>query len=83
MTSFPGDQRLKQLERLYLSGPQLGECLSLETLVDLLLALYDECCNSTLRREKNIAEFVEYGELESFDFILSLRYPDQFTPKSS
>lgn len=61
MTGVPGDIHLKQLEKIYLSGAQYGDCLSLETLIDVLICLHDECCNSTLRKEKNIAEFVEYG----------------------
>uniref|UniRef100_A0A914HAA0 non-specific serine/threonine protein kinase n=1 Tax=Globodera rostochiensis TaxID=31243 RepID=A0A914HAA0_GLORO len=34
----------------------------METLLDALVCLYDECCNSTLRKEKSIAEFVEYAK---------------------
>nr|XP_049707649.1 serine/threonine-protein kinase Genghis Khan isoform X9 [Helicoverpa armigera]XP_049707650.1 serine/threonine-protein kinase Genghis Khan isoform X10 [Helicoverpa armigera] len=34
--------------------------LSVETLVDMLLVLYDECCNSSLRREKAVADFISY-----------------------
>uniref|UniRef100_A0A914WCP2 Protein kinase domain-containing protein n=1 Tax=Plectus sambesii TaxID=2011161 RepID=A0A914WCP2_9BILA len=56
----PGDQRMKQLEKTYLMGPQYGEVLSLESLLDTLICLYDECCSSTLRKEKSVAEFVEY-----------------------
>lgn len=61
MTGIPGDQHIKQLENLYLAGSQYGDCFSVETLIDVLICLYDECCNSTLRKEKNIAEFVDYG----------------------
>ncbi|KAI6185487.1 Non-specific serine/threonine protein kinase [Aphelenchoides besseyi] len=53
--------RLQQLERLYLCGAPYDESFSLETLLDTLICLYDECCNSTLRREKSIAEFVEFA----------------------
>ncbi|CAD5233219.1 unnamed protein product [Bursaphelenchus xylophilus] len=53
-------ERLKKLERLYLCGAPYDSSLSLETLLDSLVCLYDECCNSTLRREKSIAEFVDY-----------------------
>lgn len=67
--------RLKSLEGIYMDGPsKRPEALSFETLIgklrkgidffmknfsDSLICLYDECCNSTLRKEKCIAEFVE------------------------
>ncbi|MFH4980924.1 hypothetical protein AB6A40_007633 [Gnathostoma spinigerum] len=56
----PGSVRLKQLEQSYLNVSTTEDVLSIETLLDTLICLYDECCNSTLRKEKNIAEFVEY-----------------------
>ncbi|KRZ66878.1 Serine/threonine-protein kinase MRCK beta [Trichinella papuae] len=59
MNFVPGDQRVVQLENLYLTGPLFGDSASFESLVDVLICLFDECCNSTLRKEKNIAEFVE------------------------
>ncbi|XP_050079975.1 serine/threonine-protein kinase Genghis Khan isoform X3 [Anopheles maculipalpis] len=33
--------------------------LSVETMLDCLLVLYDECCNSSLRREKTVSDFIE------------------------
>ncbi|CAH2098662.1 unnamed protein product [Euphydryas editha] len=42
-----------------LQGPRT-QGLSVETLLDMLLVLYDECCNSSLRREKAIADFIQY-----------------------
>ena len=56
--------RLKELERLFLGGPTggLGPCYSMETLLDVLLVLYDECINSSMRREKTVSDFIEYGE---------------------
>jgi hypothetical protein len=33
--------------------------LSVETLIDCLIVLYDECQNSSLRREKNVEQFIE------------------------
>lgn len=58
------EERLKKLERLYLSGVEAsnGKCVSVESLLDVFIVLYDECCNAALRREKNIADFVEYGK---------------------
>uniref|UniRef100_A0A672S8C1 non-specific serine/threonine protein kinase n=1 Tax=Sinocyclocheilus grahami TaxID=75366 RepID=A0A672S8C1_SINGR len=57
-----GEVRLKKLEKLILDGPvqSNGQCCSVETLLDVLICLYDECINSPLRREKNIAEFLEW-----------------------
>lgn len=34
-------------------------CLSVEALLDCLVVLYDECCNSSLRREKTVSDFIE------------------------
>lgn len=36
-----------------------GKTLSVEALLDCLIALYDECCNSSLRREKTVSDFIE------------------------
>uniref|UniRef100_A0A8C2PZD1 non-specific serine/threonine protein kinase n=1 Tax=Cyprinus carpio TaxID=7962 RepID=A0A8C2PZD1_CYPCA len=57
-----GEVRLKKLEKLILDGPvqSNGQSFSVETLLDVLISLYDECTNSPLRREKNIAEFLEW-----------------------
>lgn len=59
-----GEVRLKKLEKLILDGPAQsnGQSLSVETLLDILVCLYDECNNSPLRREKNIMEFLEWGK---------------------
>ena len=56
--------RQKMLEHMYLSGVQnnRGLVFSVETLLDVLVVLFDECCSSNLRREKTVTEFVEYGE---------------------
>ncbi|XP_043517171.1 serine/threonine-protein kinase Genghis Khan isoform X1 [Frieseomelitta varia] len=57
--------RLRQLESLFISGPvqgegRVGHTFSIETLIDILLVLYDECCNSSLRREKTVSDFIEF-----------------------
>lgn len=67
-----GEVRLKKLEKLILDGPahSNGQCLSVETLLDILVCLYDECNNSPLRREKNILEFLDWGK-QLFDLISS------------
>ena len=31
----------------------------METLLDVLIVLYDECCTSQFKKEKTVAEFVE------------------------
>lgn len=36
-----------------------GKSISVEALLDGLLVLYDECCNSSLRREKTVTDFIE------------------------
>ncbi|XP_059368449.1 serine/threonine-protein kinase MRCK alpha-like isoform X4 [Carassius carassius] len=59
-----GEVRLKKLEKLVLDGPSqsTGQCFSVETLLDILVCLYDECNNSPIRREKNILEFVDWAK---------------------
>ncbi|WKY11250.1 hypothetical protein Q1695_003092 [Nippostrongylus brasiliensis] len=55
-----GVGRLSRLEANYLDGPSKSStALSFEALLDTLICLYDECCSSTLRKEKCVAEFVE------------------------
>ena len=63
--SCDAEQRLKSLEKLYLSGVHQsnGQAVSIETLLDVFLLLYNECHNSTLRREKSVSDFLEYGKL--------------------
>lgn len=69
---MPGSERLRQLEELYLQGvPGDTNTLSLETLLDVLVCLYDECCNSSLRKEKAIAQFVDFGKFSYMDLPLS------------
>lgn len=70
-----GANRLRQLESLlvdngsphtHLKLAELlpsGKFLSIETLTDCMMVLYDECCNSSLRREKTVSDFIELGEL--------------------
>ncbi|XP_077075936.1 serine/threonine-protein kinase MRCK alpha isoform X3 [Siphateles boraxobius] len=59
-----GEVRLKKLEKLFLDGPSQssGQCFSVETLLDVLVCLYDECNNSPLRREKNVLEFLDWAK---------------------
>ncbi|KAK2161691.1 hypothetical protein LSH36_111g01010 [Paralvinella palmiformis] len=57
-------ERLQHLEQTYLGGVKRSarQSCSIETLLDVLVVLYDECCNSTLRREKSISDFVDYAK---------------------
>ncbi|PNI97176.1 CDC42BPB isoform 2 [Pan troglodytes] len=55
--------RLKKLEQLLLDGPWRNEsALSVETLLDVLVCLYTECSHSALRRDKYVAEFLEWAK---------------------
>ncbi|XP_062864087.1 serine/threonine-protein kinase MRCK alpha isoform X1 [Trichomycterus rosablanca] len=59
-----GEVRLKKLETLFLDGPvqSNGQCFSVETLLDVLICLFDECNNSPLRREKYVIEFLDWAK---------------------
>lgn len=48
--------------RFVVNGPWSPEWMSVETLLDILIVLYDECGNSTLRREKSVKDFLEWGK---------------------
>ena len=51
MAMSSAEERLRKLEQLYLNGvaKSSGLALSVETLLDVFLVLYDECSSSTLR----------------------------------
>lgn len=40
-----------------------GKIVSIETLLDVLVILYDECSNSSLRREKTVSDFLDICKL--------------------
>lgn len=66
MADFPAARmsaqvRLKRLEELLLEQKEAG-CLSVEALLDLLLCLFTECSQSPLKREKHVADFLEWGK---------------------
>lgn len=48
-----------------------GRSLSIESLLDSLLVLYDECCGSSLRREKTVSDFIELCEYFCLLFFFS------------
>ena len=59
-----GEDRLKELEALFTVGPESvheAKAFSTETLLDILLLLFNECCNSSLRKEKTVTDFIELG----------------------
>ena len=43
-----------------------GTTLSVESLLDILIVLYEECQTPALRREKRISEFVDFGRFACF-----------------
>ncbi len=60
-----GIERLRNLESVFLEGPvnaHEAKCFSTETLLDVLMVLFNECCNSSLRKEKTVTEFIELGK---------------------
>ena len=55
------EKRLKDLEQLVFGHDEAVDYLSIELLLDALVVLYDECCHSTLRKEKTVSDFIEKG----------------------
>ena len=45
---------------------------STETLLDILVVLFDECQASSLRREKTVSEFIELGKAEILMFMTTI-----------
>lgn len=43
-------------------SPSQTTSFSTETLIDALICLYDECQNSSLRRDKTISNFLDYSK---------------------
>lgn len=67
------DLRLRALEEMVLGGGKQSDWLSVETLLDLVIVLFDECSNSTLRKEKSFSGFIDRGKCYS-DVILFIMY---------
>jgi hypothetical protein len=55
------EQKSLSLECNFGNIQQTLKSFSSETLVDVLIVFYDECYNSSLRREKPIASFIDYA----------------------
>ncbi|GIY12580.1 hypothetical protein CDAR_213712 [Caerostris darwini] len=64
MSGRPPEELAVELDSIFLSNStkKKGKSLSVETLVDAWIVLYDECCNSSLRREKTVSNFIEYAK---------------------
>ena len=57
------DTRLTEVRDLLLTSPTNDPTgVGLDALLDAFLVLYDECSNATLKREKTVAEFLQYGK---------------------
>ena len=79
-----GIERLRLLEALFLGGPisaHEAKCFSTETLLDVLLVLFSECNQSSLRKEKTVTEFIDLGRFSVFEFQITLSFIDsRFIP---
>ena len=67
-TLVPVEKRTAKLESFYLDGKRETpeEALSVDGLLDALLVLHDECSGSTLRKDKNIENFVSRSKSPGF-----------------
>lgn len=53
---------MKESSLLCAADISRGQKVSVETLIDCLIVLFDECQNSSLRREKTVSEFIELSK---------------------
>ena len=63
-----GEERIEKLERLF-SSNGVGvnrEIFSTETLLDILIVLYDECNTTLMKREKHILDFLNIGKINIY-----------------
>ena len=77
-----GIERLRLLEALFLGGPisaHEAKCFSTETLLDVLLVLFSECNQSSLRKEKTVTEFIDLGTYVLKILALKTTYKNRFT----
>lgn len=65
----PPAAKLQQLEQALAQIDQWPSAFSTETLIDAFLVLYDECMNSSLKRDKIVANFLDYAK----DYVDKLR----------
>ena len=66
----PIAERIKEYENVVLSATNEYEW-SIEKLIDLLIVLFDECCNSSLRRDKNVSDFINRGLYYIYVFVVA------------
>jgi len=62
------ERRLQILEQLYTAPCNRAvprEIFSVETLLDILIVLYDECNTNVMKRDKRVVDFLDIGELKS------------------
>lgn len=45
--------------------------INVESLLDALIIFYDECCHSSLRREKTVSDFLDLCEYDCIVFLLA------------
>jgi len=57
-----GDKKLNQ--SLNLEDNFKGHQFSMDALLDTFILLFDECSNSSLRREKSVSDFLKLGKLK-------------------
>ena len=61
------DSRSTELRRRILSNTRHDpSVMSIDGLLDAFVAIYDECCNPSIREEKAIGEFLDYGKRTPF-----------------
>lgn len=72
MENDAAGRRLNALEKLYTSphsGNGQREKFSTETLLDILIVLFDECNTTVMKRDKRVLDFLEVGMSFSSAFI--------------
>lgn len=71
MSGRPPEELAAELDAIFFNGTKgkNKKAISVETLVDAFVVLFDECCNSSLRREKTVSNFIEYGKLIFYSFV--------------
>ena len=71
------NSRYGELDTIFLRRAQKADTnafYSVETLLDSLMVLYQECCSSSMRRERTISEFVDSGTIAHIIVTYEARY---------
>lgn len=74
---------MKESSLLCAADISRGQKVSVETLIDCLIVLFDECQNSSLRREKTVSEFIELSKNFLLYILLFIILHDVFTVKQA